>query len=87
MVLTLTTTTYWHCWRKEGAEPTEKTGAEEEDAARIGLKGDCTAAITTVGENIRRKQSKTAGLKKQEDSVNGVVGVLMASNSSNSRGR
>ena len=38
-----------------------RTRADEEDTARIGSVGDGTAAITTEGENTRRKQTKTAG--------------------------
>ena len=39
-----------------------KTRAGEENAARIELVGDGAAAITTEGENIRRNQTKTAGI-------------------------
>ena len=38
-----------------------RTRADEEDTARIGSVGDGAAAITTEGENTRRKQTKTAG--------------------------
>jgi hypothetical protein len=38
-----------------------KTRTDEEDIARIGPVGDGAAAITTEGENTRRKQTKTAG--------------------------
>jgi hypothetical protein len=38
-----------------------KTRADEEAAARIWPVGDDAAAITTEGENTRRKQTKTAG--------------------------
>ena len=38
-----------------------RTKADEEDTARIGPIGGGTAAISTEGENTRRKQTKTAG--------------------------
>ncbi len=38
-----------------------KTRADEDDATRIGPVGDGAAAITTEGENTRRKQTNTAG--------------------------
>ncbi len=37
-----------------------KTGADEEDTARIEPVGDGAAAITTEGENTRKKQTTTA---------------------------
>jgi hypothetical protein len=38
-----------------------KSRADEEDTARIGPAGDGAAAITTEGENTRRKQTEAAG--------------------------
>jgi hypothetical protein len=38
-----------------------RTRADEEDTARIGPVGGGAAAITTEGDNTRRKQTKTAG--------------------------